>query len=79
MKDLGINRDRVRIWIDDDGFLQSDKSYVLDHMTVILGNDMEIIAVDPSGGPYLMVGDKIEGKPIKGFEEIDNKEIRVIF
>lgn len=80
MKDLGINRDRAKIWIDDDGFLQSDKPYVLEYMTVTLEEDMKtIMAIDPSGGPYLMVGDNIEGNMIKGFEDTVNKGIKILF
>lgn len=86
---LGKNRDNAKLWITDDGFLQSDKPYVLKYMRVILDENFlqkdnpadgiigmldssHIASIDPSGGPMLSVGDKLQGKEIIGFEDTEN-------
>lgn len=69
MIDLGINRDKARIWLDDNNVICSNKDYVLEYMRVgYNSNDKHTIEfIDPSGGPMLSIGDKIGNKKIVGF------------
>lgn len=59
------NRDGANLYIDDEGYLHSDKDYVLEYMRV--GGDgsaNDIQFIDPSGGPFIEVGDKIANKTV---------------
>lgn len=74
MIDLGYNRDHAHLWIDDDNNLCIDEKHkwCLEYMRCILdeNDNKTIIAIDPSGGPFISVGDKIEGHEITGFKSI---------
>lgn len=58
--DLGINRDGAHLWfenIKDNIYeLKTDKQYVLEYCRIGT-TDAEVIMVDPSGGPYISIGD----------------------
>jgi hypothetical protein len=58
--DLGINRDGAHLWfekIKDDIYeLKTDKQYVLEYCRIGT-TDAEVTMVDPSGGPYINVGE----------------------
>lgn len=61
--DLGINRDGAHLWfekIEDDIYeLKTDKQYVLEYCRIgtVKNEDFDIYMFDPSGGPYIVVGD----------------------
>lgn len=59
--DLGINRDGAHLWfenIKDDVYeIKTDKQFVLEHCRVGIINNTNLFMVDPSGGPYIGVGD----------------------
>lgn len=58
--DLGINRAGAHLWfenIKDNIYeLKTDKQFVLEHCRIGT-TDAEVIMVDPSGGPYINVGE----------------------
>lgn len=58
--DLGINRDGAHLWfenIKDNIYeLKTDKQFVLEYCRIGT-TDAEVIMVDPSGGPYINVGE----------------------
>lgn len=58
--DLGINRDGAHLWfenIKDNIYeLKTDKQFVLEYCRIGT-TDAEVIMVDPSGGPYISIGD----------------------
>lgn len=58
--DLGINRDGAHLWfekIEDDIYeLKTDKQYVLEYCRIGT-TDAEVTMVDPSGGPYINIGE----------------------
>jgi hypothetical protein len=58
--DLGINRDGAHLWfenIKDNIYeLKTDNQYVLEYCRIGT-TDAEVIMVDPSGGPYISIGD----------------------
>lgn len=76
MINLGPNRENVILWIDDDGYLKADKGYAINYCRFIGDSLSNLIAVDPSGGPYLMVGDRIGDKVINKISA-ENKGIKI--
>ena len=68
------NRDGANMWLEQIGGandetswwqLKIDKNheYCLEHIRVIFETyPSKILAVDPSGGPYISLGDEFEGK-----------------
>jgi hypothetical protein len=75
--DLGINRDGAHLWfenIKDNIYeLKTDKQYVLEYCRVGIISKNNLFMVDPSGGPYIGVGDVFgEYKLDKIFYENDN-------
>lgn len=79
MIDLGKNRDGAHMWIDAEGFLRSNKDFVLEHMTVTFDSDGKtVLAIDPSGGPYLEKGGDANGHKITGFKNVKGRGWRVV-
>lgn len=74
MIDLGINRDRAHIWLDDNNVICSNKDYVLKYIRVGLSptDNNTIEFIDPPGGPMLGIGDKIGNQKIVGFHSCDS-------
>lgn len=67
------NRDRVKLWIDDNGYLQADKKYTLEYMRVGYDRDPnDIQFIDPSGGPMIEVGSKLCGKIVSAIMPDEN-------
>ena len=48
------------------------------HSIRAIYNDSKIVAVDPGGGPFIGIGDKIYDNVIQEFKVIDNK-LYIIF
>lgn len=82
MIDLKYNRDGAHLWIDDANNLCVDDKhkYCIEYMRCILDadDDSVIVAIDPSGGPFISVGDKIGGKEIVAFQE-SKEGFKVLF
>lgn len=51
------------VWLEDcaDGSFKvvASKSYITDFMRVLYGDNNKIIAIDPSGGPFMAIGYKV--------------------
>lgn len=80
MTDLGYNRDNAHLWLDDAGVLCIDQAhqYCLEYMRYIISDDETIEAIDPSGGPFISIGDILVGKKVRGFIQA-NGCVRVLF
>ena len=52
--------------------------FVTAHSIRLIHNDDKIVAVDPSGGPFIKLGGKIYNNTVKEFKVIDNK-LYIIF
>lgn len=67
--DLGINRDGAHLWfenIKDNIYeLKTDKQFVLEYCRIGFINKTNLVMVDPSGGPYIAVGDEFDGYKLK--------------
>ena len=68
-----FNRDGANMWLEKSQNLDNNLSlwelhvdkkheYCLEHIRVIGNYPYNIDAIDPSGGPYISVGNKFEGK-----------------
>lgn len=81
MVDLGYNRNGAHLWVDKNNMLCADAShqYCLAHIRCILNkDDSTIMSIDPTGGPFMSVGDQIGKKEISGFESTD-KGFKIFF
>lgn len=79
MLHLGKNRHLDKLWLDDDNILHSSDPVDIKYMRIILGADNKTIeAIDPSGGPFMVVNQTIQNHKIKAFEQTD-KGIKFIF
>lgn len=84
MLDLGFNRDHAHIWIDDEGFLQVDDKhkYCLEYIRVGYSDGVfvsDIIFVDPTGGPFIHVGDFVGEKKVKSIECVKGQGFKILF
>lgn len=84
MIDLGFNRDNAHLWIDDEGFLQADDKHknCVEYMRVGYSDSTfisDIVFIDPSGGPFIRVGDELDGKKVKSIEMVKGKGFKVNF
>jgi hypothetical protein len=73
MKIKLYNRDGANLYLVDTGLIEpyiykcslrvdSEHHYVLEYCRYILGNDNVVEAIDPSGGPFIALGDEFENK-----------------
>ena len=73
MKIKLFNRDGANLWLEKQSSISSNifewklnvdskHKYCLEYMRIIGSNPIEIEAVDPSGGPFISLGDEFEDK-----------------
>lgn len=80
MLHLGKNRHLDKLWLDDDNILHSSDPIDIEYMRIIYKEDGKTIeAVDPSGGPMMIVGQTVQNHKIAGFKYIPKKGIKFIF
>ena len=75
MKIILYNRDRANLWLEKEDSdiwklkVDQNHEYVLEYMRVI--GYPEIEAIDPSGGPFISVGDILEDNEKRSYKIIE--------